>query len=161
MRERAVRTRRKPLGASKMAFKVFHESRVTKHESRPFYRRTAERSAPISIAGSLARVAGAQWSSDPTARRPLTQSRMCGDYGTVGQLGIDSNSRLPLRTSRNRVKANVKLLGSTGNVKGLLKVSRHRDINPILGDDRRRREHRTARSSRLKRLPEFNIVVEA
>ena len=52
MRERAVRTRRKPLGARKAfkvfhgitrhelkhGFYVFHESRDTKHESRPFYR---------------------------------------------------------------------------------------------------------------------------
>ena len=43
--ERAVRTsrkpgggkRREPLGACNTAFKVFHESRVTKHESRPFF----------------------------------------------------------------------------------------------------------------------------
>ena len=34
VRKRAVRTRRKPLGVRKMAFKVFHESRDTKHESR-------------------------------------------------------------------------------------------------------------------------------
>ena len=34
VRERAVRTRREPLGARNMAFKVFHESRDEKHESR-------------------------------------------------------------------------------------------------------------------------------
>ena len=36
MGERAVRKRREPLGARNMAFMVFHESRDTKHESRPF-----------------------------------------------------------------------------------------------------------------------------
>ena len=34
--ERAVRTRREPLGARNMAFKGF--SRITRHETRPFYR---------------------------------------------------------------------------------------------------------------------------
>ena len=33
----AGRTRREPLGACNTAFKVFHESRVTKHELRPFF----------------------------------------------------------------------------------------------------------------------------
>ena len=37
MRERAVRTRRKPLGARNTAFKVFHESRDTRHETRLFW----------------------------------------------------------------------------------------------------------------------------
>ena len=64
-------------------------------------------------------------------------------------------------SSGYRVKADVEFLDTTGNAKGRLKVCRYGDIDSILGDDCCCRKHRTARSGRLKRVPEFNVVVEA
>ena len=66
---------------------------------------------------------------------------------------------LPDNMSGNGVKADVKLLGSSSNMERGFKDLRHRDIDFVLSDQRRRREHLAARSGRLKRFPKFDVIV--
>ena len=48
------------------------------------------------------------------------------------------------RLLRNRVEAYVELFGARGDVKNRLKVSGNRNVDPVLGNNCRCREHRTA-----------------
>ena len=97
-------------GACNFAFKVFHESRVTKHESRPFYRvlrpsggekcrLTHTRSGRLQVRGCAAR-SGPDFTDAPA---PL-QQEPCRDsvplrrsQGQAEQLGKTTRSRHPGR----------------------------------------------------------------